>query len=442
MTPLLIIGEVFVDFSVDSKKQRRGIRLGGVVHAARGLDAIGAPYAVAAVCPEYLRDFTEGFLKAHGCKKFINLGNITGSPNIMVIRDILETKNQGYEDILYGEKKVKLYDVESDINLYSDVLIFPGKYCLKKVHSMLSKDACVNLDISYDVKHPKDIAHFKDIGALFLSTSSDLFKSIGKSGFTDLVDVLGLLSPREMVLKENRGGLRIHNYRERSTKYVPAMLGKTKTSVGVGDVFSSTYVSLSRDDKLLAPHKSVIVSSAYARQKNKEDLKTRVSLGFQISPEEMIGLGGTILPWHERPDYQIYLAAPDFSNQDRRDIKVALKALKYHNFTVRRPVKENGELPPDSKPPELRKMYFRDIEMLYECSIIFAVPSRCDVGTLVEIGMAVERDIPVVVFDPRSECYNTMVVGGVTCYSSSLDRCLNAVFSTLSDVRKGRLSDD
>jgi nucleoside 2-deoxyribosyltransferase len=71
--------------------------------------------------------------------------------------------------------------------------------------------------------------------------------------------------------------------------------------------------------------------------------------------------------------------------------------------------------------------------MLEECSLVFAVPTGRDPGTLVEIGMAIEKDIPVVVYDPGSENMNTMVMAGAVHYSSDLDSCLNAVFTALSE---------
>lgn len=64
--------------------------------------------------------------------------------------------------------------------------------------------------------------------------------------------------------------------------------------------------------------------------------------------------------------------------------------------------------------------------------MVFAVPTARDPGTLVEIGIAMEMGKPVVVFDPQKECRNAMVVGGASCYSQSLDACLNAVFAALS----------
>jgi len=150
----------------------------------------------------------------------------------------------------------------------------------------------------------------------------------------------------------------------------------------------------------------------------------------------MKGLSGTFLPWEVRGDFPIYLAAPDFAESDRVAIAHALAALSYHNFNVRRPVIEHGELPSASDESTVRATYHKDSDLLKACSLVFAIPTGRDPGTLVEIGLAIESSIPVVTYDPAHECPNTMVIGGSSCYSGNLDTCLNAVFSILSRRRR------
>lgn len=432
---LLIVGEIFVDLSGKPGGSWDRPRLGGIVHAARGLCAINAPFAVAAICPEYLRSISMPVLKRYGCTEFIDLGNVSGSPNIMTIRDLLETGEQGYEDILCEKKSVILNDVRDDIKSYSDVLVFPGKFSLNELCKMLPKDARLNFDIAYDIEDPKDLSNFDNIQTIFSSTSSQLFLREGKDSFDRFVASLNVINPKEMALKENRGGLRIFRYDSRDTVLVPAKLGRTRTSVGAGDVFSATYVVLSRDeDRSYAPYKAMKVSSAYAQTRDQDDLKRRVDLSFRIPGNRMKELRGTFLPWHNRTDFPIYLAAPDFSIEDREEIDLAISSLEYHNFQIRRPILENGELPPDVGIVEFRKMYYKDVNLINECSLMFAIPKNKDSGTLVEIGIAIEKRIPVIVFDPNMECFNPMVVGGAECYSRDLDECLNAVFAALSDM--------
>jgi nucleoside 2-deoxyribosyltransferase len=98
-------------------------------------------------------------------------------------------------------------------------------------------------------------------------------------------------------------------------------------------------------------------------------------------------------------------------------------------------VQEIGELPAGSGEIALARTYRKDVELLRECSLLFAVPTARDPGTLVEIGLAIAARMPVVVYDPARECANTMVIAGSHCYSGNLDACLNAVFALLSRIR-------
>jgi nucleoside 2-deoxyribosyltransferase len=82
----------------------------------------------------------------------------------------------------------------------------------------------------------------------------------------------------------------------------------------------------------------------------------------------------------------------------------------------------------------LRKTFHADVELLRKCSVVFAIPSSRDAGTLVEMGMAMSMGIPVITYDPRGDAGNTMVIAGSTVYSSSLDECLNTVFNEISKI--------
>jgi len=147
-------------------------------------------------------------------------------------------------------------------------------------------------------------------------------------------------------------------------------------------------------------------------------------------------LGGTSVPWQERPNFQIYLAAPDFSYVQKEEIDVAIAALEYHNFRVRRPVQENGEVERGTPHSQLRNYYHRDLQLLDECSLVFAVPLDRDPGTLVEVGFAIARNKPVVLFDARNENANTMTICGSHFYSSDVDACINGVFEVVSKLRR------
>lgn len=434
---LLIVGEIFVDYSCASDANESSIRMGGIVHAARGLWAAGIPFSVAAVCPEYLRDIARSRLEALGCTDFVELGRVSGSPNIVAVRDYLETGDQGYEELCRENKAISLNNVKRKLNKYYDVLIFPGKYNIEEVRKMLPSSARISFDIAYDIDDISDLSNFKNIETILISTSSKLFVNVTSNGTKNLGKKLDFLKPTEVILKENRGGARIFRNTGRSVECIPANLGITKNSVGVGDAFSAVYVSLRMTDKDAAAYKAMKVSSAYAQTKSLDSLREQVRRSFNLPLETMKRLGGVSLPWNERPGFSIYLAAPDFSyNKTREDIDDSIESLEYHNFRVRRPIKENGELLKNSRSGDTYRAYRQDIDLLEKCAIVFAVPLERDPGTLVEIGLAIEKNIPIIVFDPKRECHNTMVIAGSYHYSQSLDDCLNAVFTVISEIRR------
>jgi len=217
-----------------------------------------------------------------------------------------------------------------------------------------------------------------------------------------------------------------------SVDALPAQLGATKNSVGVGDVFAAGYVTHYDRGRVEAAWRATFAAAAYSQTTEPDLFKEYVKRDLKLSLDEMQQLGGVLLPWEKRREFAIYLAAPDFSYADRRAIDKALASLSYHNFDVRRPVVENHELPPGSPPAILQSTYRSDYDLLKKCALVFAVPTGRDPGTLVEIGIAIEATIPVIVYDPTGENANTMVMAGADCYSADLDECLNNVFRILS----------
>lgn len=437
--PLLLVGEVFVDFTFSCINSKSKLRLGGIVHAARGLWAINQQFSAAVVCPAYLVSDARKYLKHLGCIEFIWLAEVNGSPNVMVIGDATEVSDQGYQDLLRDGKSVEFKAQKKDFVDFMRCLVFPGKFDLSIVAKLLSNEAEISLDIAYDIPDFSLLNSFSGrLSALITSTSSDLFLTKGGSNFVEFINELETLSPVCILLKENRGGSRLFDLEGSSVDEIPALLNETTNSVGVGDVYSAVFVSLFRDGMYDAAWKAARAASCYAQTTFPDDLKRDISRSLGLSVEQMRGLGGTFLPWHDRQKFQIYLAAPDFTYVDRTFIDKALEALKYHNFNVRRPVQENGELPIDSDFNKMSTMFAADIAMLGECEFVFAIPFGRDPGTLVEIGWAMASGIPIITYDPLNENTNTMVIAGSAVYSDKLDICLNGLFETISKRRAAR----
>lgn len=433
---LLLVGEVYVDFTLPKAGADCKLRLGGIVHAARGLWAIDANYAVAAVCPGYLVDQARAYLESLGCSKFIWLAEVKGAPNVIAIGDPTELADQAYQDILRDEKSVGFLEDVAGLKAFKSCLIFPGKYDIILLKSLLAEDVQASLDIAYDLPDLEMIAPFRgSLAAIITSTSSPMFLNDASENETGLLGHLRGLSPQAILIKENRGGSRVFNLRTDDVDEVPALLGETVNSVGVGDVYSAVFVSMLGAGVSDAAWKAARAATCYAQTTYPDDFKRDVQRSLSLSVEQMRGLGGTILPWHARADFQIYFAAPDFSYIDRKHIEEALGALAYHNFRLRRPVQENGELSPQSMMHEMRAAYLGDLSLLEECDLVFALPLGRDPGTLVEIGMALAGKKPVITYDPLKENTNTMVMAGSTVYSDTLDTCLNGLFEAMSKLR-------
>jgi nucleoside 2-deoxyribosyltransferase len=435
-TPLLI-GEVFVDFTVTARGTENKLRLGGVAHAARGFWALGTAFKAAVVLPEYLIDVTQRYFVSLGCTEFNVLGIVRGAPNVTVIFDATEVADQEYETLLRHEKSVELRDIPLLGPASGNALIFPGTYNLERACSLLPSDVRLHLDVAYDIASPEDIARLpRPVSTVFISTSSELFRAIQPRKVEELLDAFGASAPATLILKENRGGGRLISATSRHVEFLPAQLGVTVNSVGVGDVFAAAYlIHLSRGS-VEAGWRATYASAAYSQTTCPDLFRTYVRRDQRLQLEEMRELWGTFLPWERRQELQIYFAAPDFASADRAAMDLVLASLTYHNFRVRRPVIENGELPPESDIATLEKTYKADRDLLRQCDLVFAVPTDRDPGTLVEIGLAIGAGIPVVVFDPARENANTMVMAGASHYSNNLDSCLNAVFNLLGEGRK------
>lgn len=437
---LLLVGEVFVDFTLPKADNRSKLRLGGVVHAARGLWAIGANYSVAAVCPGYLVDQTRAFLEHHGCSQFIWLAEVKGAPNVMAIGDPTELADQAYEDILRDVKFVEYNTEDASLKAFNTCLIFPGKFDLSVLRGRLADDVQTSFDLAYDVSDLGSLGAYKgSLAAVITSTSSPMFLAKASEELSGLLDDLRDLSPQAVLLKENRGGSRVFDLRSGQADEVPALVGETVNSVGVGDVYSAVFVSLLGAGVFDAAWKGARAATCYAQTTYPDDFKRDVQRSLTLSVDQMRGLGGTVLPWHARQEFQIYFAAPDFSFIERKHLEDALAALAYHNFNVRRPVQENGELSPQSSLHEMHTAYLSDVALLDECDLVFALPLQRDPGTLVEIGISLAAKKPVITYDPLRENANTMVIAGSTAYSDNLDTCLNGVFETLSKLRAASL---
>ncbi len=432
---VLVVGELVVDYTLGRQGAMCKLRLGGVAHAARGLWAAGVEYAVAVFCPQYLVDEATQYLAELGCHEFIWLGDVVGAPNVIVIGDVTEVAHQGYEDLMRETKSLNLRDPLPSLDAYQKVIVFPGKFNINALAQSFSKDAWFSFDVAYDVEDLSSLEAFRGrLQAVIISTSSSLFMKLGHEDVNGLLAAVRTLSPEVLLLKENRGGSRLFELSRDEVLEIPATLGRTVNSVGVGDVYSSVMVAHSQMGWVEAAWRGCQAATIYSQSTFPDDIKRDLQRELRLSLDTLQALGGTSLSWHDRQKFSIYLAGPDFSYVEKRELDEAVDSLTYHNFRVRRPILENGELERPATESALRRTYHLDCQLIRDCDIVFAIPLGRDPGTLVEIGMAIEMGKKVVTYDPRRENENTMVMVGSSVFSCDLDTCLNGTFNVIAEL--------
>jgi nucleoside 2-deoxyribosyltransferase/sugar/nucleoside kinase (ribokinase family) len=431
-TPCLI-GQVFVDF-VERPGSEPMMRLGGIMHAARTLWAMGVTFGFAYTAPDYLRQDAEDFAKRYGASHVRQIGTISRCPNVVIVGEGKEIGSQRYEYLLRAQSRCELHQLALKEIIratdFSDFLIFPGGFPLPQVLDELnSTRADVFADINFIAAQLQDLsALHRNFASLILSTSSELFLGVlsGDSGRTSRE--LSTYAD-SILLKENRGGSRLFRSGTPEWLSTPAQVRPVLHSVGVGDCFDSIFVAQRRvhGDKPALAYAS-FAAAEYASYFDDQTIKESVAHVLDISPENIQQFGGVELPWEARRKVNVYLAAPDFDYVDTTPLDALADALTYHNFSPRRPVREHGQARPDSSKAEKFQLAEADIDLLGRCELLVAVLLYDDPGTLIEIGVAVDKMIPVIVFDPFNRAKNLMLTELPVLVSSDLDKVIAAVF--------------
>ncbi len=319
------------------------------------------------------------------------------------------------------------------LDKFDKILLFAGDFDMSKVMRH-NTHAQYYLDVTNDVKRLADLggAHFR---TLFLSTSSTLFKN-------DYSDIDSLVNDcqnicEQFVLKENRGGSRAYDYDVKKIVSTPSMTVPVVHSVGVGDVFD-TIVAI-YDKRSPFEHNLLnasYVAAEYAQTTFIDDFRTMAQYYLSLPIEDKQKHNGVLLPWDVRKGINIYIAAPDFDFVDTKPIDFICQALEYHNFTPRRPIKENGQMSKEADRAERQKLFQTDMVLIDSCQMMLAVLLYNDPGTLIEIGVAAERGMPVLVYDPYSIAENCMLTEIPNVVSASADQIISELFKYASKIWK------
>ncbi len=425
---IVLVGEVVVDVTL--QKPEKKLRLGGILHAARALWALGVEYDLAYFAPAYVDQALDEQARRLGATRLSKIGSIAGSPNIMLIDEPTEAGDQGYDHLLRDAHRATLDEdaLSAAITGAEDVVVLSGNFSLPDVLRIASPGAAtVHTDLGSGPGALTELGALgRPLGTLFLSTSSQVFPSLA-DGFPGSVASMVGEYAEAVLLKENRGGARLFSTSETLT--VGAQRRAIVHSVGVGDVFDSVYVALrnvrGKEDAL---HRASWIAAEYAATTFPDDFKCATQGCLQIPADELKALPSVRLAWEARGGVNVYIAAPDFSYLDRSEVEKIADCLRYHNFSPRLPVRENGEATQGMSKAERSMMFAADMSLLEQCQILLAVLSYDDPGTYIEIGIAGGRNVPVVVYDPHHRAKNVMLTELPNVVSSSLDEVVTAIF--------------
>lgn len=436
---ICLVGDILTDVTLASDDNPLKMRLGGVVHAARALWAMDVEYAVAYFAPGYTDSHIKMFLREHNCRNVVKLGNVTNCPYTMLIQEIKEVGNQGYEFLYHKDIEID-YDFNAikELNDYEEFLFISGNYDMNAILAHINVDKTIHCDVANNVNNDDDLPSDRLLETLFISTSSQIFKN-QYSSFDSFCELLKPFTKR-LVLKENRGGSRVYDVANNTIFQIPSQTLPVTHSVGVGDVYD--VVSLvapfeNYQDKLLF---ASWVAMEYALTTFPDDFKNSVKNLLRTPFEKLKEQPGCILPWEIRERCQIYIAAPDFSFVDTKPIDLLCNCLEYHHFVPHRPIKENGQMSEGADKAERTALFCSDMSLFGCCNMMIAVLLYNDPGTLIEIGLAAQRGIPILVYDPQKIANNCMLTELPLLVSSDMDAIMSKVFTEYSkQYRNGTL---
>ena len=441
-TNVCLLGQFLVDVTLPLGESPYKLRAGGIMHAARALWALDCRYSFGYCGPDYLATQVADHAQNYAAAQFSRFGVVTGCPNVLLVSSPKEAGPQGYEFLLRDSQKCV---VDSDAirrllkaEEYSDIIVFPGGFDLEVCLPLVGETgARIYIDANFE---PSSSEVFQRLGrtceCIILSTSSDAFQKRYRGSVQEMSsDLLGRYA-RNVLLKENRGGSRLFTHGDEGNCIrTPAQVTTVQHSVGVGDCFDAVFVVMRRSvaDQAALAYASCLAAE-YASTTYPESFRDAAKGWMDVPANEIEQLSGSLISWEERRQVQVYVAGPDFDHVDRIPIDAVARCLEYHNFVPRLPVREHGQMGLDATRKRKQELCEADLRLLGECQMVVAVLPYDDPGTLIEIGIAVERGLSVIVYDPHNRAENLMLTQLPILVSSDLDAVISSVFKQASII--------
>ena len=201
-------------------------------------------------------------------------------------------------------------------------------------------------------------------------------------------------------------------------------------SVGVGDVYNSVFISNKFNNLKNNMTLASLIASKYASTMDFEVFKINV-LDVLDNYNKYSQLKGIRLSWEDRKNINIYMAAPDFPYVNTDKLIKLEKCLKYHNFNLRFPIKENGLSDDNTTPTQKAQIFSKDMELLQTCDLLIATLLYNDPGTLVELGAFGQMKKPTILFDPYKCCNNLFAEQFSTRYCQTIEEVVEKTFELM-----------
>lgn len=436
MYNICVVGDILVDVTLKNKDEDLKMRLGGIIHSARALWAISSQYSLGYISPNYLDPRIYDYLTHFGNPPLVKIAETVNAPNLVLIEEAREVGNQGYELIL--RDNINYCYLDFIVPKCDSFLITSGQYEISKILEKTN-----NIPVSIELAN----ITFKSFVALkykfkniYISTSSEIFQTyINNKGTNfDFISFAFMFKDfcSMLIFKENRGGARLYDFIENKIYQVSSQTKPIQHSVGVGDVFNAIFEAAIFNDIQENLALSSYIAMEYASTTFPQNFKKSVEQLLSIPINELVNLQGTILNWESRKNINVYIAAPDFDFVDTSLIDILEQNLLYHNFSPRRPIKENGQMKESDSLEIKQQLYYKDISLLDICNIVIAVLLFNDPGTLVEIGIASERKMPVLLYDPYNIAKNCMLTHSCDIVTNNMDELISEVFIKSSRLWK------
>ena len=100
--------------------------------------------------------------------------------------------------------------------------------------------------------------------------------------------------------------------------------------------------------------------------------------------------------------YEFYLAGPFFNEKQQKCQDRIEHLMEYYGKNVFSPRKDAGKLGENPTKKKMKEVFEADLNAINDCDILFANISSKDTGTSDEIGYALAKNIPILLYyDPQ-----------------------------------------